>query len=52
MDKRKITSSIPSFEELKQLRLSEMDAAYKKHLKALKTIVQSGRLSFRKGKRP
>jgi|GEM_PF-6829270 len=52
MKKRIITTSVPTFEDLKQLRLSEMDIAYKKQLAALKAAVRAGRLRFRKFKRP
>lgn len=38
-------------EELKRLRLAEMDAAYRKELKTLTNIVRSSRINIRHSKR-
>lgn len=42
----------PTVEDLKRLRFAEMDAVYKKQLKALKALVRSGRINFHNTKRP
>ena len=42
----------PSIEDLKRLRLAEMDATYKKQLSALKALMRDGRINFRNVKRP
>jgi hypothetical protein len=42
----------PTVEDQKRLRFAEMDAAYKKQLKALKALVRAGRINFHNIKRP